>query len=170
MTDSDASWEAIRRSEKKNAATRKRLAAKAGLDDGKPTWCPKEWESRLDPWEFNFMVSDSFDALCNQGGLIHAFHCFFDTLPSSSAFIEESKVLDSWEALQSLELPKLYMLARDELKNFGRERFEDLEPEEEEELEKILDDAWIGGGVSIEIRLAEYANTNNGEQDAANGP
>lgn len=160
MTKSDAHWEAIRQAEKENSATRKRLVAQVGFDDPNPTWNPTGWEQRLDPWEFHFMVSDSFDALCNQGGLIHAFHCFFDHPEGSSAYIEESKVLASWAALQSSELPKLYQLARQEMARYGRELFDDLEPEEEEELEEILDEAWIGGGVSIEVRLAEFARAN----------
>jgi hypothetical protein len=168
MTESDARWNAIRQSETENAVTRNRLSAKSGLDDEDSTWSPAKWEERLEAWEFHYMVSDSFDALCNQGGLIHAFHCFFDNPANSDAFIDESKVMASWTALESSELPKLYRMAKEELQRFGRDSFDDLEPEEEEELEEFLDEAWIGGGTPIEIRLAEYAKNNTGEVEAPN--
>ena len=162
---SEVDWNAIHNAENENKETRKRLEEKSGLADPNSGWNPTKWKRRLLPWEFHFMLSDSFSALCMQGGLIHAFHCFFDNDPESDGFIAEDDVVASWNALQSVELPKLYQLARSELERFGRLHFDDLEPEEEEELEEILDEAWIGGGVSIEIRLANFARTNSmGEQ------
>lgn len=162
MKAEEVDWHSMREANAENWRTVKELTAKAGVLDDGSNWSPKLLKDGLETWEYYFMLASGFDALANNGGLVHGLHCYFDEEPGTEHYVPKEDMLACWEATGCGFLVQAQELGRRELNRYGVKRYDSLTLEQEEEVEEILDDALDKydeppGIQPFEIRWAAYA-------------